>query len=66
MTAAGRRVVIDPGAALGDRRSGLLPHPLQVAAGEDAREVILKRLAQASDVVFSHFHGDVTRRAGCP
>lgn len=53
-----RRVVIDPGVALGYRRHGLLPHPLQVAAGHKVRERILSVLDDATDVVFSHFHGD--------
>lgn len=55
---AGRRIVIDPGVALGYRRQGLLPHPLQVAAGEDVRAAIVCGLQTATDVVISHFHGD--------
>ena len=53
-----RRIVIDPGVALGYRRHGLLPHPLQVAVGRRVRERILAVLEDATDVVFSHFHGD--------
>jgi predicted metallo-beta-lactamase superfamily hydrolase len=53
-----RCIVIDPGVALGYLRHGLLPHPLQVAIGEQLRENILAVLEQATDVVFSHFHGD--------
>lgn len=53
-----RRIVIDPGLALGYRRHGLLPHPLQVAVGRRVRERILAVLDDATDVVFSHFHGD--------
>ena len=53
-----RCIVIDPGVALGYLRYGLLPHPLQVAIGEQVRENILTVLGQATDVVFSHFHGD--------
>ena len=53
-----RCIVIDPGVALGYLRHGLLPHPLQVAMGEQLRENILAALEQATDVVFSHFHGD--------
>ena len=54
-----RCIVIDPGVALlGYLRHGLLPHPLQVAIGEQVRENILAALEQATDVVFSHFHGD--------
>jgi len=53
-----RKILIDPGLALGYRRGGRLPHPVQVAAGEDTREAIVRHLSTATDVVFSHFHGD--------
>ena len=53
-----RCIVIDPGVALGYLRHGLLPHPLQVAIGEQVRERIIAALERATDVVFSHFHGD--------
>jgi predicted metallo-beta-lactamase superfamily hydrolase len=54
----GRRIVIDPGVALGYHRAGLLPHPVQVAAGEDVRERVIGSLRSATDIVISHFHGD--------
>jgi predicted metallo-beta-lactamase superfamily hydrolase len=54
----GRRIVIDPGVSLGYVRHGLLPHPLQIAVGCRVREKILRVLNNATDVVFSHFHGD--------
>ena len=53
-----RKVVIDPGVALGFRRHGLLPHPAQVIASERTRETISKALKDATDVVISHYHGD--------
>ncbi len=53
-----RKIVIDPGVALGYHRYGLLPHPFQVAVGSSVRERIMAALADATDVVFSHFHGD--------
>jgi predicted metallo-beta-lactamase superfamily hydrolase len=53
-----RKIVIDPGLALGYRRYGLLPHPAQVAIGEQVRRKILSALKEATDVVMSHFHGD--------
>lgn len=53
-----RKIVIDPGVALGYKRHGLLPHPVQVAAGEQVRRRILAELEDATDVVMSHFHGD--------
>lgn len=58
VTAGTRRIVIDPGVALGYIRHRLLPHPSQVATGERVRQRIIETLGQASDVVFSHFHGD--------
>ncbi len=56
--AEGRVIIIDPGLALGERRFGLPPHPVQVAAGRAARRDIIAALEGATDVVFSHFHGD--------
>jgi len=54
----GRKIVIDPGLALGYRRYGLLPHPVQVAVGEQVRRKIVAALKDATDAVMSHFHGD--------
>jgi len=53
-----RRIIIDPGVALGYVRYGLPPHPLQVAVGRRIRERIVQTLNSATDVVFSHYHGD--------
>jgi predicted metallo-beta-lactamase superfamily hydrolase len=53
-----RKIVIDPGLALGYERRGLLPHPAQVAVGEVVRSEILAELRGATDIVMSHFHGD--------
>ncbi len=53
-----RKIVIDPGVALGFRRHGLLPHPVQVAASAKTRKKVIDALQSASDVVISHFHGD--------
>ena len=58
LTFQDRRIVIDPGVSLGYMRHGLLPHPLQIAQGRRVREKILHSLNNATDVVFSHFHGD--------
>jgi predicted metallo-beta-lactamase superfamily hydrolase len=58
VTAGNKRIVIDPGVALGYLRHGLLPHPRQVAEGERVRLRIIGALESATDVVFSHFHGD--------
>jgi predicted metallo-beta-lactamase superfamily hydrolase len=53
-----RKIVIDPGIALGYQRNGLLPHPVQVGVGEIIRQKIIAELEDATDIVFSHFHGD--------
>jgi len=53
-----RSIVIDPGLALGFRRHSLLPHPFQVAAGENVQRKIVTALRDCSDIVISHFHGD--------
>ena len=58
VTLQDRRIVIDSGVSLGYMRHGLLPHPLQIAQGCRVREKILHALNNATDVVFSHFHGD--------
>lgn len=53
-----RRIVIDPGMALGYQRQNLLPHPFQVAVGETVRQKIYAALKDCTDIVISHFHGD--------
>ncbi len=53
-----RTILIDPGVALTRLRSGLLPHPREVAAAFRIREKILSAFGQATDVVISHYHGD--------
>lgn len=58
VTLPDRKIVIDPGLALGYWRHGLLPHPAQVAVDCQVRRRIVQALSEADDVVFSHFHGD--------
>ena len=58
ITTGDRQVLIDPGIALGYQRHGLLPHPCQVARGIKVGKEILNALETATDIVFSHFHGD--------
>jgi predicted metallo-beta-lactamase superfamily hydrolase len=53
-----RTILIDPGVALSRLRSGLPPHPVEVAAAFRIREKVLSAFGQATDVVISHFHGD--------
>ena len=56
--AGGRRIVIDPGISLGFIRHRLLPHPVQIAAGQTIRQRIVDAVKSATDLVISHFHGD--------
>lgn len=53
-----RKIIFDPGMALGYQRHGLLPHPFQVAIGERVRQEIMTALKDCTDIVISHFHGD--------
>lgn len=53
-----RKVLIDPGIALGYRRYGLKPHPFQIGVGRVLRRKILREAGDATDIVFSHYHGD--------
>lgn len=53
-----RKILIDPGIALGYTRYGLLPHPYQVAVDERIQKKIIRKWSEATDVVISHFHGD--------
>ncbi len=55
---ADRRILIDPGIALGYKRFGLLPHPVQVAVDERIQKTIMEKWSLATDIVISHFHGD--------
>jgi predicted metallo-beta-lactamase superfamily hydrolase len=58
VSAGERKILIDPGLALGYTRFGLLPHPLQVAVDERIRKKIIHEWATATDIVISHYHGD--------
>jgi len=58
VTTADRVILIDPGLALGFRRLGRMPHPLQVHLGDRVRRSIVAATAKATDIVFSHYHGD--------
>ena len=53
-----RKIVIDPGVALGWSRYGFLPHPFQIAVGAGIRWKIIEELRDATDVIFTHFDGD--------
>ncbi len=44
VTTDNKKILIDPGIALGYKRFGLLPHPFQVAIGYNIRENIISIL----------------------
>jgi predicted metallo-beta-lactamase superfamily hydrolase len=48
-----RKIVIDPGVALGYQRFGLLPHPFQVAVGERIRWEIIEHIKDSTDIVIA-------------
>jgi len=54
----GRKILIDPGIALGYVRHKLLPHPIQIAIDEKAQKRIIDAWSESTDIILSHFHGD--------
>jgi hypothetical protein len=54
----GRKIVIDPGLALGYRRDGLLPHPSQVAVEEQVRWRIAAALEVATHMDQNSYGAD--------
>ena len=51
-------IMIDPSAALGPKRYGLPPHPLEIEALNNAKNT-LRRFAQESNIhIISHYHYD--------
>ncbi|MCD6298896.1 MAG: hypothetical protein J7M30_17270 [Deltaproteobacteria bacterium] len=53
-----RRILIDPGIALGYVRHKLLPHPVQIAVDEKVQKKIIDLWSESTDIVLSHLHGD--------
>ncbi len=53
-----KKILIDPGIALGYHRYGLPPHPFQIAVDERIQKRILDRWKEATDIIISHYHGD--------
>ncbi|MBW1674704.1 MAG: hypothetical protein JRJ45_13900, partial [Deltaproteobacteria bacterium] len=49
VTTDNRKILIDPGIALGYMRYKLLPHPFQVAVDEKIQKKIIKAWSQATD-----------------
>jgi len=58
VTTRDRKILIDPGIALGYVRHKLLPHPVQIALDEKTQKKIIHAWSESTDIVWSHFHGD--------
>jgi len=56
--AGDKKIIIDPGVALGAQRFRLPPHPLEQDVARQTRERLRKELSDATHVVITHFHGD--------
>ncbi len=52
------RILIDPGAALGPRRYGLPPHPMEIERLHLHWERILKAASQSDIMIITHYHYD--------
>lgn len=52
------KIIIDPGVALGPRRYGLPPHPLEYNKLEEHWDVIMQHLEAADVAVITHYHYD--------
>ncbi len=52
------KILIDPGAALGPRRYGLPPHPVEIRALELLSKRIEERALEADVIVVTHYHYD--------
>lgn len=52
------RIIIDPGVALGPKRHGLPPHPLEYRRRDELWEKVKKYATLADIVVITHYHYD--------
>lgn len=58
------RIMIDPGAALGPRRYGLKPHPIERKRLEEHKRLIRREAEEADLIVVTHYHYDHFPRPG--
>ena len=52
------KILIDPGAALGPRRYGLKPHPLELERLKEHKELIAQEAREADLIIVTHYHYD--------
>ena len=52
------RILIDPGAALGPRRYGLKPHPLELERLRQHKELIEEEARDSDLIIVTHYHYD--------
>jgi len=58
------RIIIDPGAALGPRRYGLKPHPLELERLREHKRAIKQEASSADLIIITHYHYDHFPRPG--
>lgn len=56
--AGGARIFIDPGVALGPRRYGLPPHPLELGRLEEHWRAVVNLAKKADAIIITHYHYD--------
>jgi predicted metallo-beta-lactamase superfamily hydrolase len=56
--AAGLKIIIDPGTALGPNRFRLPPHLLEQEIAQKVQRLLQDQLMDTTHVVITHFHGD--------
>lgn len=52
------KVIIDPAVALGPKRNGLPPHPMEIEKMEEDWREIREYTARSDVVVITHYHYD--------
>ncbi len=56
--AGGHAFLIDPGVALGPKRFGLPPHPLELARRDELWRRVREKASEAEFIILTHYHHD--------
>ncbi|AAR38922.1 NEQ067 [Nanoarchaeum equitans Kin4-M] len=59
-------IMIDPSIAVGPKRYGLPPHPIELKAMEEGKKRIIEELKKVDTVFITHYHYDHVPRPGDP